>query len=382
MTVANDFDSAEKLSAFEQHLANPSSRNAFRFLIEAAATDPRYLLIPEGGVGSQKRSVKYLFGDVYAYAFIVNRKHLLFYFRKPSGRVNEDTLNSLRARGLKATFIGSPDQMRNEISFRIELPSEASAALEELLAEQGAMQPEADAVGDSDTTIIAASPVGEWSDEELLDTVASYRQIQDRERRGLPGQKREAYRALSEKFGRTSKAFEFRMQNISAVLAMLGRDWISGLKPAKHIGRHVATRIEQCIYSLDGVPETPHLEFDLEVQERLARLTDVCPEGRAVPQRAVSLKATFSRDASVKAWVLNRANGICESCAQPAPFVGSDGTPYLEVHHLRTLADGGSDMVSNAVALCPNCHRRLHYDPKAKELKARLFATVQELKQE
>lgn len=35
--------------------------------------------------------------------------------------------------------------------------------------------------------------------------------------------------------------------------------------------------------------------------------------------------------------------------------------PTLEVHHLRRLADGGSDTVANAVALCPNCHREIHY---------------------
>ena len=29
------------------------------------------------------------------------------------------------------------------------------------------------------------------------------------------------------------------------------------------------------------------------------------------------------------------------------------------------LADGGPDTVENAVALCPNCHRRLHYSGEA-----------------
>ncbi|MDH7515993.1 MAG: HNH endonuclease, partial [Bacteroidota bacterium] len=64
----------------------------------------------------------------------------------------------------------------------------------------------------------------------------------------------------------------------------------------------------------------------------------------------------------VIAEVLARANGICESCRQPAPFRrASDGSPYLEVHHRVWLSRGGEDTVSNAVALCPNCHRRMHY---------------------
>ncbi|MFL9918022.1 HNH endonuclease signature motif containing protein [Paraburkholderia fungorum] len=58
--------------------------------------------------------------------------------------------------------------------------------------------------------------------------------------------------------------------------------------------------------------------------------------------------------------VLLRADGTCEGCGQSAPFQRADGTPYLEVHHRRRLADGGEDTVENAIALCPNCHRERH----------------------
>ncbi|MEN6336977.1 MAG: HNH endonuclease signature motif containing protein [Phycisphaerales bacterium] len=57
-----------------------------------------------------------------------------------------------------------------------------------------------------------------------------------------------------------------------------------------------------------------------------------------------------------------RANGVCEACGCRAPFIRiSDGTPYLEIHHILPLADGGDDTIENATALCPNCHRRAHY---------------------
>ena len=39
----------------------------------------------------------------------------------------------------------------------------------------------------------------------------------------------------------------------------------------------------------------------------------------------------------------------------------STGEPYLEVHHIKFLSDGGPDRAWNAVALCPNCHRRCNY---------------------
>lgn len=73
-------------------------------------------------------------------------------------------------------------------------------------------------------------------------------------------------------------------------------------------------------------------------------------------------KRVFLRNPIVIAEVLFRANGRCEHCGKPAPFLKRiDHTPYLEVHHIVRLADGGNDTVENAVALCPNCHRMAHH---------------------
>jgi 5-methylcytosine-specific restriction enzyme A len=33
---------------------------------------------------------------------------------------------------------------------------------------------------------------------------------------------------------------------------------------------------------------------------------------------------------------------------------------YLECHHIVWLAEGGEDTIANTVALCPNCHRKMH----------------------
>lgn len=70
----------------------------------------------------------------------------------------------------------------------------------------------------------------------------------------------------------------------------------------------------------------------------------------------------FLRNRDVVAEVLIRAAGVCELCKRAAPFIRkSDQTPYLEVHHKVQLAQGGKDIVANAIALCPNCHRKSHY---------------------
>lgn len=91
--------------------------------------------------------------------------------------------------------------------------------------------------------------------------------------------------------------------------------------------------------------------------KRLARLL-VAP--KLARQRAVTT-TVFDRNPDVVAEVLLRAHEKCEYCSNPAPFNRrSDGTPYLEVHHVLPLSEGGEDTVENTVALCPNCHRREH----------------------
>lgn len=85
-------------------------------------------------------------------------------------------------------------------------------------------------------------------------------------------------------------------------------------------------------------------------------------EANKIPtQREVKI-LIFNRNPDVVVEVLLRAKGKCEVCEKKAPFIRlKDGTPYLEVHHKIRLADGGEDTVENAIAICPNCHRKEHY---------------------
>lgn len=85
------------------------------------------------------------------------------------------------------------------------------------------------------------------------------------------------------------------------------------------------------------------------------------PKGTSRPEQCGVTSDAFLRDPLVKAWVLRNAGGNCEACQLPAPFARKDGSPYLEVHHLLPFSEGGSDTIDNALAVCPNCHRRLHY---------------------
>ena len=68
----------------------------------------------------------------------------------------------------------------------------------------------------------------------------------------------------------------------------------------------------------------------------------------------------YHRDPTIAAYVKKRANGHCQLCGKQAPFNDSDGEPYLECHHIDWLSKGGMDSIDNCVALCPNCHRKMH----------------------
>ncbi len=75
-------------------------------------------------------------------------------------------------------------------------------------------------------------------------------------------------------------------------------------------------------------------------------------------KRLVSLSE--KQDLDVPGYAKRRARGTCQLCEKPAPFRTRDGEPYLETHHIDPLTDGGEDVIENTVALCPNCHRKMH----------------------
>jgi len=68
----------------------------------------------------------------------------------------------------------------------------------------------------------------------------------------------------------------------------------------------------------------------------------------------------YNRNPYIKELVKRLAEGKCQFCRELAPFKDKGGEPYLEEHHVERLADGGKDEIGNVVALCPNCHRKIH----------------------
>jgi hypothetical protein len=136
--------------------------------------------------------------------------------------------------------------------------------------------------------------------------------------------------------------------------------------------------------------EKPELFEPTSDYEKLASNTSILievgldeePCGNPNPERSDPRenKGAFKRDPEVIAWVKQRAEGICELCEKEGPFLEKDNQPFLEVHHIVPLADGGPDTTDNAVALCPNCHRECHHGQNLENLKNRLLQKVSAIK--
>jgi len=58
---------------------------------------------------------------------------------------------------------------------------------------------------------------------------------------------------------------------------------------------------------------------------------------------------------------LKRLYKVCQVTGDKFVFLKANGEPYLEVHHLVPLGEGGSDNPTNLVVISAHIHRMLHY---------------------
>ena len=111
-------------------------------------------------------------------------------------------------------------------------------------------------------------------------------------------------------------------------------------------------------------------EVEKEINDKIEsiskeRLHEIAKSKKPQRIKKITTSERVERDPIVAKDTKNRANGKCDLCGNDAPFVTENG-PFLESHHVITIAEGGPDVIYNTVALCPNCHRRIHNlkDPK------------------
>lgn len=82
-------------------------------------------------------------------------------------------------------------------------------------------------------------------------------------------------------------------------------------------------------------------------------------DNRKVPSYRLTETKSYDRDLDIREAALRLANGICQLCDKNGPFL-LDGRPYLHAHHIEYLANGGKDILENVIAVCPNCHEKIH----------------------
>jgi len=119
---------------------------------------------------------------------------------------------------------------------------------------------------------------------------------------------------------------------------------------------------------------------DVEVSEQIKRKVVQKQSAQEVKEKAKAAEKKLTTKRNVKTEYISRneyiaqhtkdrANGHCDLCGCEAPFSDSKGTPFLESHHVVSLSNGGPDAIYNTVALCPNCHRKMHVLHKAADVK-------------
>lgn len=101
-----------------------------------------------------------------------------------------------------------------------------------------------------------------------------------------------------------------------------------------------------------------------------------------VPQETTtntSQTVQYTRSTKIKEYVKARADGVCEGCGEPAPFTSKTGDPYLHAHHVQELGDGGSDTPETVIALCPNCHYRVHHGKDGEDYNRELIERLADI---
>jgi 5-methylcytosine-specific restriction endonuclease McrA len=91
----------------------------------------------------------------------------------------------------------------------------------------------------------------------------------------------------------------------------------------------------------------PHPFVAMSLELRLPFLVRMASIGRRVSK----LQQTRVRIAFEKMKHLVPLNILCQSCGR---------MPATERHHIRPICFGGGNTLDNLVAICEDCHRRIH----------------------
>lgn len=192
-----------------------------------------------------------------------------------------------------------------------------------------------------------------WTEDELADAVEAYRQMEARLANGSALEKTRVYRELAARHGRTSKAWEYRMQNISHVLDQAGKPWLPGLLPASNVG----AKVEPKLAKLLGLTGETHTSVSgptrglLEQEAKAAEASGSFSPADEVDERQRVLAAIVQRrgQPAFRNALLDAYGGRCA-------MTGCDVVDTLEAAHIRPYSGRSSNVISNGILLRADVH--------------------------
>jgi len=127
---------------------------------------------------------------------------------------------------------------------------------------------------------------------------------------------------------------------------------------------------EKIIYDLSDIKRNEEKK-EKEVQKK--SIDEIKEKAKQIENKTIISKKVKTiyreRNQYISEFTKERAKGVCDLCNNEAPFKDKKGKAYLETHHVITLADNGPDAIYNTVAICPNCHRKMHILKSEEDIK-------------
>ncbi len=195
----------------------------------------------------------------------------------------------------------------------------------------------------------------EWTQDQLAAAVDAYRLMQLRSANGRSVNKALIYRELAELHGRTPKAWEYRMQNISHVLHQLQQPWLAGLRPAANVGPEVTGQLLKLLTGAPVVaPYTATSETtrdELQLERRVAEESLAFSPSDAEDHRKKVI-ATIVRRQGQGAF----RNALIEAYDGRCAMTGSSVVDVLEAAHVHPYRGAATNVLANGLLLRADVH--------------------------
>ncbi|MDM0052011.1 EVE domain-containing protein [Variovorax sp. J22R115] len=129
----------------------------------------------------------------------------------------------------------------------------------------------------------------------------------------------------------------------------------------------------------EDAPSEPRVKIEVELREPPGSLAGLLKKYEVALATGIFNELPAVTEAPTQSFIRNplvveiaklRADRKCEipGCSTSS-FKNEKGQDFCEIHHVVPLAEGGKDVVENAICLCPVHHREAHHGKRRAELR-------------